>query len=101
MNQKQEEQAMYKSNYFATIYQGKKKIASRRVHFQEIPAETRLSQPDRREYVYFQKSLWNVEDLLKDGYKVMYQYIPSHGSFPILDVALSVPFERVAGQRIW
>ena len=92
---------MHKSNYFATIYQGKKKLAYRRVHIQEIPAETRLSRTEHREYVYFRNALWNIEDLLKEGYKVMYQYVPSHGSFPILDVAISVPFERIAGQKIW
>lgn len=92
---------MHKSNYFATIYQGKKKLAYRRVHIQGIPAETRLSRPEHREYVYFRNALWNIEDLLKEGYKVMYQYVPSHGSFPILDVAISVPFERVAGQMVW
>lgn len=92
---------MYKSNYFATIYHGEKKLAYRRVHIQEIPAETRLSRPEHREYVYFRNALWNIEDLLKEGYKVMYQYVPSHGSFPILDVAISVPFERIAGQKIW
>lgn len=86
---------MQKTNYFAMIEnkQGKR-IAERRV-YQEETSSYSWGKRKTREYVHFQKSLWNVDHLLDEGYTVYYRFVPSnYGTFGLLDMALSQPFRR-------
>lgn len=93
---------MDKSNYFAAIHDSRdKKVAERRVYCQQLSREAQeILGVSKQEFVYFRNALWNVEDLLKEGYRLFYRFVPSHGCFPIIDVALSVPVERKPGQLI-
>ena len=86
---------MIKTNYYASIEKNGKKIAERRV-YQEESIEPRFSMKNMsKEYIFFQKCLWDVDQLIDEGYKVYYRYTPSNfGAFMLLDIALSQPFER-------
>ena len=83
---------MIKTNYHATIFAKNKfgfykKVAERRVFKSEYAPE--------KEFITLKNELWDVDELLKEGYRIYYRFIPSHyGSFGVLDVALSNPFER-------
>lgn len=85
---------MIKTNYYAEIYNSNnKKIAERRVYKTEYSNSTYNT--DNKEYIYFEKCLYNVDDLLDKGYRIMYRFVPHRfGSFAILDFALAEPFER-------
>lgn len=84
-----------KTNHFATIFKNGKKLATRRVWVYKSDYTTYDRYHEPTEYVIFKNQLWNVDNLIKEGYKVFYQYIPSNfGSFGLLDCALSNPYER-------
>lgn len=85
---------MIKTNYYAEIYNSNnKKIADRRVYKTDCSYHTKDKEPN--EYVSLKNGLHNVDDLIDEGYRIMYRFVPHRfGSFAILDFALSEPFER-------